>query len=135
MTRLVAILALASLVLTASEVGALERTHPSPFQLPVGAKVLSTSADGKGWMANCEIRLSFRQTQAQLASRLDGAGWVHVHTIRLGRDRSLETWSRGPHELTLMVWRIAAGRSGFSYGVSSKAGAGGAGADGRRQSR
>ena len=95
----------------------------APFALPVRAKVAQTAADGKGWAVNGEIPVSLVQARAQLAAKASAAGWVHLHTIPLGRDRNLEAWSRGDKELTLMTWRIAAGKSGFSYGISSKAGA------------
>ena len=71
-----------------------------------------------------ELGVSFNQAQAQFAAKVAAAGWAHLHTISLGRDRVLEAWSRGDKELTMMIWRIAPGRSGFSYGLSMKAGAG-----------
>ena len=95
----------------------------APFRLPSRAKVVETAADGKGWTASGEIDVSFEQAQAQLAVKAAAAGWIHLHTIALGNDRVLDAWSRGERELTVMAWRIAPGKSGFSYGVSSKAGA------------
>ncbi len=100
------------------------RVPSAPFTLPVRAKVTETAADGKGWKASGEIAVSFQQAQAQLASKLSAAGWAHLHTIRLGPGRVLEAWSRAAEELTLMVWRVSPGKSGFSYGLSSKAGTG-----------
>ena len=95
----------------------------APFLLPLRAKNVETVADGKGWQTRGEIAVSFEQAQAQLASKISAAGWAHLHTIPLGKDRILEAWTRGGEELTLMVWRMAPGRSGFSYGLSLKAGA------------
>lgn len=95
--------------------------HHAPFTMPVRAKVTETAADGKGWQASGEIAVSFEQAKAQFGSKIAAARWVHLHAIALGRDRMLEAWSRGGEELTLMVWRIAPGRSGFSYGLSCKA--------------
>lgn len=92
-----------------------------PFALPPGAKLAAPTADGKGWKASGEIALSFKQAEARLATAVSAAGWAHVHTIKLGKERILEAWSRGAEELTVMVWRIAPGRSGFSYGLSRKA--------------
>lgn len=100
------------------------RSPIAPFTMPVRANVTETSADGKGWKANGEIAVSFEQAQAQFVAKIAAAGWAHLHTISLGRDRVLEAWSRGGEELTMMVWRIAPGKSGFSYGLSLKAGAG-----------
>ena len=97
---------------------------PAPFTMPVTARVGEPAADGKGWKVNGEIGVSFNQAQAQFAAKVAAAGWAHLHTISLGRDRVLEAWSRGDQELTMMIWRIAPGRSGFSYGLSMKAGAG-----------
>ncbi len=109
-----------------------ERVPPSggrgaaalPFTLPVRAKVTETAADGKGWKANGRVPVSFQQAKAQFGAKIAAAGWAHLHTIQLGGGRVLEAWSRGSEELTLMVWRISPGVSGFSYGLSSKAGAG-----------
>jgi len=115
-------LMLAALVLAAAGAGARGRVPPAPFTLPVRAKVTETAADGKGWKANGEIPVSFQQAQAQFTAKLSAAGWAHLHTIRLGPGRVLEAWSGATEELTLMVWRIGPGKSGFSYGLSSKAG-------------
>ena len=93
---------------------------PAPFVLPARAKVIETAADGKGWAASGEIGVSFEQALAQLSSKVAAAGWTHIHTIALGKGRVLDAWSRGDKELTVMAWRIAPGKSGFSYGISSK---------------
>ena len=42
-----------------------ERVPPAPFTMPVRAKVTETAADGKGWKASGEIRVSFEQAKAQ----------------------------------------------------------------------
>lgn len=93
-----------------------------PFALPPGAKVAET-ANAKGWSASGTIGLSFAQAKARLGSAISSAGWTHLHTIELSKDRVLEAWSRGLDELTVMIWRVSSGRSGFSYGISGKAGA------------
>ena len=112
---------MAACLLAAFCAGARESVPPAPFTMPVRAKVTETAADGKGWMASGEIAVSFEQAKAQFGSKIAAAGWTHLHAIALGRNRMLEAWSRGSEELTLMVWRIAPGRSGFSYGLSCKA--------------
>ena len=94
------------------------RSLAAPFVLPLAATVSETAADGKGWQSSGTVALSFVQAQARLTTSIAAAGWSHLHTINLGKDRQLDAWSRGSEELTLMVWRIAPGRSGFSYGVS-----------------
>ena len=93
-----------------------------PFTLPPGAKVVK-AAGAKGWQANGTIGLSFAQARARLGTAISSAGWSHLHTIKLSRNRVLEAWSRGAEELTVMIWRVSSGRSGFSYGISGKAGA------------
>lgn len=117
-------LMLAALVMVAAGADARGRIPSAPFTLPVRAKVTETAADGKGWKANGSVPVSFQQAKAQFGSKIAAAGWAHLHTIQLGSGRVLEAWSRGSEELTLMVWRISPGVSGFSYGLSSKAGAG-----------
>ncbi len=121
MARLVAM----AMCLMVASCGAMGSSRPAaPFTMPVNAQVTHAAADGRGWKANGEIGVSFNQAQAQFAAKVAAAGWAHLHTISLGRNRVLEAWSRGGEELTLMIWRIAPGRSGFSYGLSMKAGAG-----------
>lgn len=91
----------------------------APFRLPPGVEV-TESSDGKGWQANGTIPISFRSAGKRLASAVASAGWHHRHTIELGGNRTLDAWECGGRELTVMVWRIAPGKSGFSYGISEK---------------
>ena len=97
---------------------------PAPFALPISAKAEKGDAKAGGWKASGTVGVSFRQARAQFAVKVAAAGWAHMHTIRLGKDRTLEAWQRGGEELTLMIWSVGPGKSGFSYGVSKKAGAG-----------
>lgn len=94
------------------------RSLAAPFVLPPAVTVSETAADGKGWQVSGTLSVSYVQAQARLTTSIAAAGWSHLHTINLSKDRQLDAWSRGSEELTLMVWRIAPGRSGFSYGVS-----------------
>ena len=123
MTRIRIYFLLASFAMAAA-VDARVRAPRAPFTLPVHAQLSTTAPDGRGWKVNGEISVSFEHAQAQLAAKVAAAGWAHIHTISLGRDRVLDAWSRGREELTLMIWRIAPGRSGFSYGLTQKAGEG-----------
>lgn len=93
-------------------------TEIPPFPLPPRAKITTTQPAGKGWRASGVIAVSFQQAQRGLAVKIASAGWQHLHTISLDKDRVLEAWRRGDDELTVMVWRLAPGRSGFSYGLS-----------------
>lgn len=96
---------------------------PAPFALPIAAKAEKGDAKAGGWKASGTITVSFRQARAQFAVKVAASGWTHMHTIKLGKDRTVEAWQRGGEELTLMIWSIKPGKSGFSYGVSKKAGA------------
>lgn len=91
-----------------------------PFILPVGAKVIDSSKDGKGWQERGEFRVTFVNAQQQFTSACSKNGWkfVHVVPLALSVGHSLYTWKRGSQELTLMLWRIDVGRTGFSWGVS-----------------
>jgi len=81
----------------------------------------SAPGHGVGWPEHGEMALSFEQAKIKLGVKAQAEGWLHVHTITLGKDRVLEAWDRGGEEMTLMVWRISAGRSGWSRGVTAKA--------------
>lgn len=93
----------------------------TPFKLPLSAKITATSLEKGGWKTNGKIGVSFEQAKKQLAVKLSSGGWVHMHSIALGKDRDVEAWTRGNEELTLMTWRISAGKAGFAYGVTQKA--------------
>ena len=94
---------------------------PAPFALPISAKAEEGDAKTGGWKASGTIAVSYRQARAQFAVKVAAAGWAHMHTINLGKDRTVEAWQRGGEELTLMIWSLGPGKSGFSYGVSKKA--------------
>lgn len=113
---------LAATILAAVTAAAGVRQTPAvaPFALPPSVTAVVGSADGRGWSASGELKLAFKSAQARLATSIAAGGWSHVHTISLGKDRVLDAWSRGEEELTVMVWRISAGKSGFSYGLSAK---------------
>lgn len=96
---------------------------PAPFALPLAATLAEGDAKAGGWKASGTVAVSFRQARAQFAVKIAAAGWTHMHTINLGKDRTVEAWQRGGEELTLMIWALGPGKSGFSYGVSKKAGA------------
>jgi len=84
----------------------------------------SAPGRGVGWPESGEMALSFEQAKIKLGVKAQAEGWRHIHTIQLGKDRVLEAWDRGGEEMTLMVWRIRAGYSGWSRGVTAKARAG-----------
>ena len=94
----------------------------APFRLPVGARVVSASPDGRGWGVSGELDLPFVQAKGRLLSAASAAGWSLLHTIPMGRrgDRVLIAFSRGDEELTVMVARLGVAKSSFSCGVSAK---------------
>ena len=95
-----------------------------PFRIPVGARVTEETGDGRGWQAGGEVSAPFVQAKARLFSSITAAGWSFLHEIPLGGGRggkkTLMAFSRGNSELTVMVWRLAVDRSGFSYGLSRR---------------
>lgn len=93
------------------------------------------SGGGVGWPESGEMSISFEQAKIKLAVKANADGWRHVHTIALGKDRVLESWERDSEEMTLMVWRISAGRTGWSKGVTPKAGTDAKGSKGTGRGR
>lgn len=91
-----------------------------PFALPVGAKITDSSESGKGWKERGVVGVTFVNAQKQFRSACAKNGWQFVHAVplTLSVGHSLYTWRRGSQELTLMLWRIDVGRTGFSWGVS-----------------
>ena len=94
----------------------------APFRLPVGARVVSSSPDGRGWGISGELDVPFVQAKSRLLTAAVAAGWSHMHTIPLGRkgERALMAFSRGDTELTVMVTRRGVAKAAFSCGVSAK---------------
>jgi hypothetical protein len=89
-----------------------------PFRLPVSAEPDSSAPTSGGWTSSGTMRVAVDLARRQLAVKLAASGWRHRHTIPLGGDRTVESWTRGKNELTLMTWRIAAGRTGYSFGIT-----------------
>lgn len=89
-----------------------------PFRLPVSAEPDSSAPASGGWTSSGTMRVAVDLARRQLAVKLAASGWRHRHTIPLGCDRTVESWTRGKNELTLMTWRIAAGRTGYSFGIT-----------------
>lgn len=94
-----------------------------PFRLPLGTVVSSTTPDGKGWIMSGHVDLTFVSARQRFSSAIASSGWVLKHSIALGRqnDRCIEQWSRRGDALTVMLWRIAVDRTGFSWGISKEA--------------
>jgi hypothetical protein len=89
-----------------------------PFRLPVSAEPDASAPTSGGWTSSGTMRVAVDLARRQLAVKLAASGWRHRHTIPLGGDRTVESWTRGKNELTLMTWRIAVGRTGYSFGIT-----------------
>ena len=91
-----------------------------PFTLPVAAKSVETSKDGKGWLERGVISASFVQTEASFKSAMAQSGWKYLHAVALskGNRHTLYTWRRGGNELTLMLRRIDVNKTSFSWGLA-----------------
>ena len=90
------------------------------FRLPIAAKVLERNVDGKGWREQGVLGVTFVQSAGQFKSALAQSGWKFQHSVPVvgANGRTLYTWKRGTETITLMLWRIDVGKTGFSWGVS-----------------
>ena len=113
---------LSAIVLAAALAASSAEETAAPFRLPVGARVVSSSPDGRGWGISGELDIPFVQAKSRLLTAAVSAGWSHMHTIPLGRkgERVLMAFSRGDTELTVMVSRLGVAKAAFSCGVSAK---------------
>ena len=96
------------------------KAGPRLFSLPISAKVLEESKDGKGWLESGVIMVPFVQAEASFKSAMAQSGWKYRHAVALGKSNShtLYTWHRGGRELTLMLRRIDVNRTAFSWGLA-----------------
>ncbi len=90
------------------------------FRLPLAACVVERSGDGKGWLEQGVIGVTYVQAEGQFKSALTRDGWVFLHAVPLAgaNERTLYSWKRGRFSVTLMLWRIDVGKTGFSWGVA-----------------
>lgn len=102
--------------------GALEAR---PFTLPLSARIVSASDDGKGWVEAGEMSVPYVQALASFRSELSRQGWAFVHAIPLSPDASVDRrtlclWRKGGCELTMMFMRVGVSRTSFTWGVSKR---------------
>ena len=92
------------------------------FILPLAATVTETSKDGKGWVEQGVIGVTYVQAEGQFKAALAQSGWSFQHKVSLARanNRAIYSWKRGGRSVTMMLWRIDVGRTGFSWGVSAQ---------------
>lgn len=91
-----------------------------PFTLPVAAKSVETSKDGKGWLESGVMPVPFVQAEGSFKAALAQSGWKYRHAVALGKGNThtLYTWNRGGNELTLMLRRIDVNKTSFSWGLA-----------------
>ena len=89
--------------------------------LPVSARQLDGGQDGGGWQEQGFLPVTFVHAEGQFKSLMAQRGWRFLHSVPIapGNTRTLYAWRRGNQEVTLMLWRIDVGKTGFSWGVSS----------------
>lgn len=102
-------------------VGAVLGSVSGPFRLPLASVVTEKSRDGKGWQEQGVVGVTYVQAEGQFKSALARDGWVFLHKVPLAglNSRALYTWKRGASSVTLMLWRIDVGKTGFSWGVAN----------------
>lgn len=90
--------------------------------LPISAHVTTESPDGKGWLQSGCMPVTLASARQQFASCLTAAGWHFVHSIPIEpqNNRILFLWRREGKDLTMMLWRIDVGTTGFSWGVGAR---------------
>ena len=91
-----------------------------PFLLPVAAKAVEESKDGKGWRESGVMTVPFVQAEASFKAAMAQSGWKYRHAVALGKGNThtLYTWNRGGNELTLMLRRININKTSFSWGLA-----------------
>ena len=91
------------------------------LRLPVNAKVVSEDVSGTTWRQNCVLQVTYTAAVNQLKAVIGSQGWSLKQELGLGtqNDRCLLVFSRGKTDLTVMVWKIGVGETGFSWGVST----------------
>ena len=91
-----------------------------PFVLPIAAKAVEQSKDGKGWRESGVMSVTFVQAEASFKAAMAQSGWKYLHAVALskGNRHTLYTWRRGGNELTLMLRRIDVNKTSFSWGLA-----------------
>lgn len=88
---------------------------------PVSARPLGGGQKGGGWQEQGSLPVTFVHAEGQFKSMMAQRGWRFLHSVPIapGNTRTLYAWRRGNQEMTLMLWRIDVGKTGYSWGVSS----------------
>ena len=91
------------------------------LRLPVNAVVVSEDVSGTTWRQNAVLRVTYTAAVNQLKAVIGQQGWRLKQELTLGTaasDRSLIVFTRGKTDITVMVWKISVGETGFSWGAS-----------------
>ena len=86
------------------------------LQLPRTAAVLQEDDSGKTWRRSGEMGCAFPLAVTQWDSRLRYQGWKCQDSIPLDEFRSLTVWQKGEHFITVFLWQIRIGHTGFAWG-------------------
>ncbi len=91
------------------------------LQLPRGAVVLQEDESGKTWRQSGEMSCAFPLALTQWDSRLRYQGWRCQDRIPMERGRSLTVWQKGDQQITVFLWQIKIGQTGFAWGERNSA--------------
>ena len=86
--------------------------------LPPDARVTSEGVPGQGWIQSGEMNCALMAAVRQWDSFMGRQGWKKVHAFDMPKRRTVSVWSKGKHNVTLLLWEKEIGKSGFSWGES-----------------
>lgn len=86
------------------------------LQLPRTATVLQEDDSGKTWRQSGEMSCAFPLAVTQWDSGLRYQGWKCQDSIPLGQYRSLTVWQKGEQVITVFLWQVRIGQTGFAWG-------------------
>jgi len=92
------------------------------LQLPRSAVVQQEDDSGKTWRQSGEMSCAFPLAVTQWDSRLRYQGWVCQDRIPMDQYRSLSVWQKGEQRITVFLWQIKIGQTGFAWGERASAG-------------
>ncbi len=91
------------------------------LQLPQGAVVQQEDDSGKTWRQSGEMNCAFPLAVTQWDSRLRYQGWKCKDRIPMDQYRSLSVWQKDEQQITVFLWQIKIGQTGFAWGERASA--------------
>jgi hypothetical protein len=84
--------------------------------LPLFAE--KTQQQEEGWTTSGELAYSYSYAKTYLGHKLRLKGWVCKLSFTCGPRHSIEhsVWEKDGKKLQVMIWRIDANRTGYSWG-------------------